>query len=57
MLNFHDTFETRKRSFINAFSICITVPLIIKILQDSKNNGVEGMAIQHFRVRLLTKDF
>ena len=26
MRNFHDTFETRKRSFISAFSICMTVP-------------------------------
>ena len=28
MRNFQDTFETRKRSFISAFSICMTVPLI-----------------------------
>ena len=27
MQNFPDTFETRKRSFISAFSICMTVPL------------------------------
>ena len=27
MRNFQDTFETRKRSFINVFSICMTVPL------------------------------
>ena len=27
MQNFKDTFETRKRSFISAFSICSTVPL------------------------------
>ena len=27
MRNFHDTFETYKRSFICAFSICMTVPL------------------------------
>ena len=27
MRNFQDTFETRKRSCISAFSICITVPL------------------------------
>ena len=25
--NFQDTFKTRKRSFISAFSICINVPL------------------------------
>ena len=28
MRNFHDTFETRKQSFISAFSICMTVPLM-----------------------------
>ena len=28
MRNFQDTFETRKRSFISAFSIGMTVPLI-----------------------------
>ena len=27
MRNLQDTFETRKRSFISAFSICMTVPL------------------------------
>ena len=27
MRNFEDNFETRKRSFISAFSICMTVPL------------------------------
>ena len=27
MQNFQDTFETRKRSFISGFSICMTVPL------------------------------
>ena len=30
MLNFQDTFETRKRSFIIPFSICMTVPLRYK---------------------------
>ena len=29
MRNFQDTFETRKRSIISAFYICITVPLIL----------------------------
>ena len=28
MRNFQDTYETRKRSFVNAFTICITVPLM-----------------------------
>ena len=27
MRNFQDTFETRKRSFSSAFSICMTLPL------------------------------
>ena len=27
MQNFQDSFETHKRSFISAFSICMTVPL------------------------------
>ena len=27
MRNFQDTFETRERSFISAFSICMTEPL------------------------------
>ena len=31
MRNFHDDFKTPKRSFISAFSICMTVPLIQKI--------------------------
>ena len=28
MQNFYDAFETRKRSFISAFSICMIIPLI-----------------------------
>ena len=32
MQNSPDTFETPKRSFISAFSICMTVPLILGIL-------------------------
>ena len=28
MRNFHDTLETRKRSFIGTFPICMIVPLI-----------------------------
>ena len=33
MRNFQDTFETRKQSFVSAFSICMTVSLrsIIRI--------------------------
>ena len=29
MQNFQDSFETRKRSFFSAVSICMTVPLIM----------------------------
>ena len=34
MRNFQDNFETRKRSFISAFSICMTVPLRKSITDD-----------------------
>ena len=30
MRNLQDTFETPKRSFISAFSICMTVPLTLE---------------------------
>ena len=30
MRNFQDTFETRERSFVSAFSICMPEPLIFK---------------------------
>ena len=36
MQNFQDTFEARKRSFIRAFSICITVPLIMETEKNLK---------------------
>ena len=37
MRNVQDTFETRKRSFISAFSICMTVPLsMYDILTDNR---------------------
>ena len=35
MRNFQDTFETRKRSFISAFSICMTVPLSLECANPS----------------------
>ena len=31
MQNFQDTFETRKRPFISAFLICMTVPLSFQL--------------------------
>ena len=37
MRNFQETFETPKRSFISAFSICMTLPLdIIKVICRSQ---------------------
>ena len=33
MQNFQDAFESHKRSFISAFSVCITVPLILRIIE------------------------
>ena len=35
MRNFHDTFETHKRSFVSAFSICMTVHLMNIFLKDN----------------------
>ena len=37
MQNFQDTFETRKRSFIRAFSISMTVPLTIECYHYCSN--------------------
>ena len=49
MRNFQDTFETRKRSFICAVSICMTVPLRwvskykqIKYCQNKKIESTSG---------------
>ena len=36
MRNFQDNFETRKRSFISAFSFCMTVPLRASFTDKSK---------------------
>ena len=33
MQNFQDTFETRKQSFINTFSICMTIPLTLLMMK------------------------
>ena len=37
MRNFQDTFETRERSFISAFSICMTAPLGIASVNVTKS--------------------
>ena len=38
MQNFQDTFKTGKQPFINAFSICMTVPLAWGILEFRRNS-------------------
>ena len=37
MQNLQDTFETLKRSFISASSICMTLPLTTKTGNNDKN--------------------
>ena len=34
MTNIQDSFETLKRSFISAFLICMTVPLMISLAKE-----------------------
>ena len=44
MQNFRVTFETRKRSFVSAFSICMAVSLINKfsdVIVNRPRNGYE----------------
>ena len=41
MRNFQDTFETRKRSLISAFSVSMTVPLIVTCQNKTDNFSVE----------------
>ena len=44
MQNFRVTFETRKRSFVSAFSICMAVSLINKfsdVIVNRPRNGCE----------------
>ena len=51
MRNFQDTFETHKRSFISAFSICMTVPLenpFVIIYQVEISYSFKGIDILHF---------
>ena len=43
MRNVQDTFETRKRSFVSAFSICMTVPL--KLVCEC-TSGIKGIVMQ-----------
>ena len=53
MRNYQDTFETRKRSFINAFSICMTVPLN---LENSFRLSEHSMAVHYLCFFILYKN-
>ena len=51
MENFQDTFETRKQSFISAFSICMSVPLKSKrFLRKPKRIFVYDPRKHHMKV-------
>ena len=39
MRNFQDSFETRKRSFIIAFSICMPVPLRVQMFKQGDSSS------------------
>ena len=41
MPNFQDIFETHKRSFISAFSICMTVPLSLQVSLYKHNHIIQ----------------
>ena len=43
MRNFHDTFETRIRSSISAFSFCMTLTLISYRLLYNMNDGISSL--------------
>ena len=49
MRNFQDTFETCKRSFIIAFSICMTVPLTNLIFR------LRFVTVPHFSLKIFNK--
>ena len=58
MRNFQDSFETHKRSFINAFSICMTVTLnLFKNQYEEllKRNNVQKFTAQ--KMKFSIKDF
>ena len=50
MINFQDTFETRRRSFINAFSICMTVPLNLDTFYTLSHSSVSIVDFEHVNV-------
>ena len=62
MQNFQDIFETRERSFISAFSICMTAPLTItthvlpNISQSKENQTMKfGQVIQYNKRNIFLK--
>ena len=54
MRNFEHTFETRKRSFISAFSICITAPLrLFSKNNESDENFTWYLTIDQGKIRVI----
>ena len=53
MRNFQNTFETSERSFISAFSICMTVPLIFKIVEKYIPHSLDsnGASNEHLNAK------
>ena len=49
MQNFQDSFETRKRSLISAFSICMTVPLKFMTSSYCLNKNLRHMLLDILR--------
>ena len=47
MCNFQDTFETRKRSFICDFSICMTVPLSLLLNEFLQSEMQKSRSVQN----------
>ena len=54
MGKFQDTFETRKRSFISAFLICMTVPLsyYVELFKHRENLFIYQKPLHHFQIFL-----
>ena len=48
MRNFQDTFETRKRSFISAFSICMTAPLMCSMKKHPPVCSIKKGVLKNF---------
>ena len=57
MRNFQDTFQILKQSFISAFPICMTVPLIKSIKEKTKrkNNLEKRVEKEHQKMQKESK--